>query len=193
MGHSRIENYVGFDPDSNGIHSSADGGSLLDYQSQLSSIGKMTSINSNFIKKYFGENKEDDKHEKFDVLNCQLAVHFFLKNEVTWNNFCDNINKYIENDGYLLLTTFDGEMLHKGFMENEGKIQSYYTENGENKKFFEFTRNYDPNEKNINKFGLTYNAFVTLIKDDESKYDVEAIVSKNYIIDELKNKCKLDV
>lgn len=216
--HSRIKNYVGFDPDSNGIHSStdgaisryinfkkkmpnmpkmdffiADGGSLLDYQSQQSSIGKMPTLNSNFIKKYFGETKEDTRHEKFDVLNCQLAVHFFLKSELTWNNFCDNINKYIEEDGYLLLTTFDGEMLHKGFLENDGKIQSFYTEDGENKKFFEFTRNYDPKTKEINNLGLTYNAFVTLIKDDDTKYDVEALVSKDYVINQLKDKCKLDI
>jgi hypothetical protein len=216
--HSRIKNYVGFDPDSNGIHSSTDGaisryntfrkkmpnmprmdfmigngGALLDYESQLKSNGKMSDMNSNLIKKYFGINKEDKNYQTFDILNCQLAIHFLLKNDTIWNNFCSNVNKFMADDGYLLISTFDGDMINEKFNTLNGTITHNYIENGESKKFFEFSRNYDKNIKDIKRTGLTYNAFVTLIKDDEDKFDTEYIVSKDFIIEELKKKCNLDL
>lgn len=216
--HSRIKNYVGFDPDQNGIHSSTDGalsryntfrkkmpnmprmdfmvgdgGVLLDYESQLKNQGKMTPQNAELIKRYFGESKEDSNHSKFDILNIQLVIHFLLKNETVWNNFCDNVNKYINDDGYLLVSCLDGEILHKEFSEKNGKITHSYTDNGESKKFIEFTRNYSKDIKDINKTGLTYNAFVTLIKNDESKYDIEYLVPKDFLIKQLKEKCDLDL
>lgn len=215
--HSRIRNYVGFDIDSNGIHSTtngaisryinfkkkmpnmpkmdfmiADGGALLNYKSQLSAMGKMSSLNESLLKKYFGESTEDKSFEKFDVVNIQLAIHFLLKNETTWNNFCDNLNKFINDDGHLLITTFDGDMLHNEF-KNNGKINSFYTEDGESKKFFEFTKNYGNDIKDINTTGLTYNSFVTLIKDEETKFDTEYIVGKDFIINQLKEKCNMDL
>lgn len=216
--HSRVKNYVGVDVDSNGIHSStngaisryitfkkkmpnmpkmdfmvADAGSLLNYENQLKAQGKMTSTNEILLKKYFGNNVSDGNYSKFDVINCQLALHFFLKNNITWSNYCDNLNKFLEDDGYFLVTTFDGDMIHNKFNKENGKISSHYTEDGESKKFFEFTRNYSKDEKDINKTGLTYKSFVTLIKDDESKFDLEYIVGKDFLIKELKEKCNLDL
>jgi hypothetical protein len=216
--HSRIKNYVGFDPDSNGIHSSTDGaisrysnfrkkmpnmpkmdfmigdgGALLDYESQLKSNGKMSAMNSNLIKKYFGTNSEDKNHHTFDILNIQLVIHFLLKNDTIWNNFCTNINKFMAHDGYLLISCLDGDMIHESFNKNNDKITLNYTENGESKKFIDFTRNYDKNIKDINRTGLTYNAFVTLLKDDDDKFDIEYIVSKKFLIEELKKKCNLDL
>ena len=132
-------------------------------------------------------------HHTFDILNCQLAMHFLLKNETTWNNFCNNINKFIADDGFLLISTFDGDMIHEQFNKREGVITENYTDNGENKKFFEFSRNYDKDIKDIKRLGLPYSAFVTLLKDDETKYDTEYIVSKDFIIEEFKNKCNLEL
>ena len=216
--HSRIKNYVGVDVDSNGIHSStngaisryitfkkkmpnmpkmdfmvADAGSLLNYKNQLDTQGKMTSTNEILLKKYFGENNEDKSYDKFDVINCQLALHFFLKNDVTWSNYCDNLNQFLEDDGYFLVTTFDGDLIHNQFNKSDGSFSSNYTDDGESKKFFEFTRNYSKEEKDIKKTGLTYKSFVTLIKDDESKYDLEYLVSKDFLVKELKEKCNLDL
>ena len=216
--HSRVLNYVGVDIDSNGIHSStngaisryntfkkkmpnmpkmdfmvADAGSLLNYKNQLDAHGKMTSTNEMLIKKYFGENKEDNLHDKFDVINCQLALHFFLKNDITWSNYCDNLNKFLQDDGYFLVTTFDGDLIHNEFKKSNGLISSNYTDDGESKKFFEFARNYDKEENDINKTGLTYKSFVTLIKDDETKFDLEYLVGKEFLIKQLKEKCNLDL
>ena len=171
----------------------ADAGSLLNYKNQLDTQGKMTSTNEVLLKKYFGESNEDSSYYKFDVINCQLALHFFLKNDVTWSNYCDNLNKFLEDDGYFLVTTFDGDLIHKQFKKSNGSFSSNYTDDGESKKFFEFTRNYSKDDDDINKTGLTYKSFVTLIKDDETKYDLEYIVGKDFLIRQLKEKCNLDL
>jgi len=171
----------------------ADGGALLDYESQLKSNGKMSATNSNLIKKYFGTNSEDRNYQTFDILNIQLVIHFLLKNDTIWNNFCSNINKFMADDGYLLVSCLDGDMIHNSFNKNNDKITLNYTDNGESKKFVDFTRNYDKNIKDIKRTGLTYNAFVTLLKDDEDKFDTEYIVAKDFLIEELKKKCNLDL
>ena len=55
---------------------------------------------------------KEHTNQKYDIFNCQLMIHFLLKDENTWNNFCYNINTFLEDDGYVLITTFDGEKLH---------------------------------------------------------------------------------
>jgi len=66
----------------------------------------------------FGKNHNSKDHSKFDIINSQLMIHYLLKNDITWNNFCDNVNKYLNNDGYLLITTVNGDLLHDSFNNN---------------------------------------------------------------------------
>ena len=112
--YSKVSQYVGFDIDNNSIISPtdgalsrynrlrqthpnfprmsfihADGGVLLEYNAQLKALGTMTPINKILMKKFFSPNKR----MMFDRLNCQFAIHYFLKNDVIWNNFMENINK----------------------------------------------------------------------------------------------------
>ena len=127
----------------------------------------------------------DDKSVKIMLIYPKTVCH--------GKHFCNNLNKCIADDGYFLITTFDGDLVHEHFKKNKGVLSSNYTEDGESKKFFEFTRNYSKDEQNINRTGLTYKSFVTLIKDDESKFDTEYIVGKDFLIKELKEKCNLDI
>ena len=63
-----------------------------------------------------------------------------------------NLN-FLEKDGYLLITTLDGTKLHNLFQKNNGVIESYYTDDNENKKiFFRFKANYDYNSNDIIEF-----------------------------------------
>ena len=208
--HSKVGKYVGIDPDSHGIHSSTDGaisrynnfrkkmpnfpkmdfivadaGTRLDADSQVKSLGKMSDSNINLIKEHF-------TGQKYDIFNCQLMIHFLLKDESTWNNFCYNINTFLEDDGYVLITTFDGEKLHKLFNKGKGSIVEMYTEEGNKKKFFEFRSNYNLEDKNINKLGLSYDSFVAMFKDAEN-FDTEYLVPEKFLIESLKKNCNLDL
>merc|ERR1711916_54121 len=62
--------------------------------------------------------------------------------------------------------------LHSMFNKGD-KINSYYTDEGK-------------------KTGLAYEAHISIFKE-EDKYDTEFLVSKDYLIQELKNKCNLQL
>lgn len=213
--HSKVGKYVGFDPDQHGIHSStngaisrynafrrkmpnfpkmdffvADASAELNFESQSKALGKMSDINKNLLESIFGSDSENINDIKFDLFNCQLMIHFLLKDEITWNNFCSNVNNYLANDGYILITALDGELIHKKFTENNGLIKELYNDESEKKKLFEFKSNYDLQSKDINKLGLSYDAFVTLLKEDEN-YDTEFLVTETFLKKSLKEKCNL--
>lgn len=214
---ARIKDYVGFDPDSHGIYSAtdgcmsrfnnfrkkfpnwpnmkflvADGGVKLNLEDQSKVINKMTEQNKKMLKEIFGNSSDNKKDTKFDVFNCSIAIHYLFKDDITWGNFCDNINSYINDEGYLTITTFDGNMLHKLFQKNNGVIeQDYLDKNGNLKKLFKYTATYDTKNNN-NKLGLSYNAYVALFME-EGNYEVEYIVPNEYIVKSLKDKCNLEL
>jgi hypothetical protein len=216
--HAKVENYVGIDPDSHGIHSSTngaisrynnfrrkmpnfpnmefiigDGGAKLNLVAQENAIGKMSDSNRNLIETIFGSSEDNLSKRKFDVFNCQLMIHFLLKNDTTWSNFCSNINNFLADDGYVLITTFDGNMIHDLFNKNLGRIQeNYATEEGVSKKFFEYKSSFDYKMKDIDKTGLSYSAFVTIFMEDDN-YDTEYIVTEKFLTSTLKEKCNLDL
>ena len=215
--HSKVGKYVGFDPDHHGIHSStngalsrynafrrkmpnfpkmdfliADASSELNYDSQLKSIGKMSVENKNLLESIFGTDKDNLNNIKFDVFNCNLMIHFVLKNDTTWNNFCTNINNFMADDGYLLITTFDGDILHKNFQNKKGNIKELYNSDGTKKTFFEFKSNYDYKSSDINRTGLSYNAFVSMFKEDDN-FDTEYLVPHDFLVSSLKEKCNMSL
>ena len=112
----------------------------FNFKGTSKAVGKMTDGNKNLIRKsIFGKNENKLSNRKFDVFNCQLMLHFLLKDDNTWNNFCSNVNNYLADDGCLLITTFDGDMIHEQFTKNLGRIEKkYISDDGVNKKFFEY-------------------------------------------------------
>ena len=58
------------------------------------------------------------------------------------------------------------------------------------KTFFEFKSTYDHNSDNINKTGLSYSAYVRMIKDDDN-FDTEYLVTEKFLVDSLKEKCDM--
>ena len=214
--HSKgINKYIGIDIDANGITSSSDGaisrynnfrkkfpdfpkmnfiigdvGLELNYESQKNSNNYSSNTNDNLIINNFGLNNKDTKKEMFDIFNCQLMIHFLFKDEFTWNNFCKNINNYLNYDGYVLITCLDGNIIHEKFIKNSGKISHFYEINGNKKKLFEFISKYEEKIFNKENVGLKYDAFVSMIKDDNN-YDTEYLVKDKFIIESLNKKCDL--
>jgi len=120
-------------------------------------------------------------------------IHFIFRDDLSINNFCENINTYLTNDGYILISTLDGDLLHNDFIKGNGKIQGHYVNNnGEKELFFEFIREYDKNTKSIKKSGLGYKFYNILFKE-KGQYDNEYLVSKDYLIETFKKKCNLEL
>jgi len=211
MYHSNISNYVGIDIDYVNLFQATDGalsrynklkrnmtnvppmyfihadvGALLNYDSQLKALGGKISLeNKKLFDKFF---PSKSKATKFDRINCQFAVHYFLKNETTWNNFCDNVNMCLKPNGYMLITCFDGQKIVK-LLNNKEKVTFSYTESdGDEKILFEIVKQFSNDLKEPAGLGnpiTVYNATLS------NEYIMEYLVDMRFIKSELEEKCNL--
>ena len=204
--HSRVGSYVGFDIDPNGIYSGsdgalsryqdfkkkfpnwprmnflvADGGALLTLEDQTRALGTMSDQNKKMILDIF--DKPDFK--QYDIINCQFAVHYFFKTDDTLKNFMENIKKFLKPSGYILLTTFDANIVNKTFDET-GHITSYYTtQEGDKKVIFDIVRKYDANLKDLNKTGITIDVHLPVFED--GVYYPEYLINQEFMISTMKD------
>lgn len=217
--HAKVKSAVGIDVNESGIFSGSDGaisrynvmkkkmpgfprmslmvadaGQKFDYTNQ-STLGKMNDQNIKLLKQVFGENENSSKHYTFDVINAQFMVHYLLQNTNTWNNFCSNINKYLRSDGYLLITTLDGNMVNNAF-GTKGSISCDYIDEGQPRKLFDIIRKYNDKldlsklkttEENL---GLAIDVHIPIFMD-EGVYQTEYLVNPSFLIRELKKKCNM--
>ena len=171
----------------------ADAGVKFDYENQ-SNITKMNDQNIKMSKLVFGDNEKSTKHYMFDVFNAQFMIHYLLKDSNTWNNFCSNINKYLREDGYLLITTLDGQMVHENFKDGHIK-KEYISDDGQKKVLFDIVKRY-PDNVDITKYeddaclGIQIDAHIPMFMD-EGVYQSEYLVLPSFLINELRSKCNM--
>jgi SAM-dependent methyltransferase len=204
---AKVENYVGIDIDYSGLYQitdsavnryssikqfnpditkmyfiQADANALFNVNSQNQVLPNMSNENKNLIEKYLSR--------KFDVINCQFAIHYFLANDITWNNFIKNIKDKIIENGYLLITTLDGNIL-KNKLESRNKYSLYYTTNtGEKRLFFEFVKIYSNDNKSNIGLGIdVYNSMIS----DVGIYNREYLVDSDFLVKSLKDSCDLNL
>ena len=138
--HAKVNSIVGLDVDYEGIYSATDGvisryttmkrkmpnfpkstfliadaGIKLNYNDQEKNMGSISDENKATIKKIFGTTETDTNFSTFDIFSCQFMLHYLFKTNEIWNNFCFNVNKYLKPNGYLLITTMDGNLLNNSF------------------------------------------------------------------------------
>jgi hypothetical protein len=83
----------------------------------------MNENNKKLLVNNFGKDNKDKKYKIFDVINAQFMIHYLFKDEETFNNLCYNINKYLDNNGYLIITTFDGDIVNSlNYVDNKLNI-----------------------------------------------------------------------
>lgn len=211
--HAKVEEYVGLDIDNNGLyiindsaynryknlkHSNknvppmyfihADARGLLNVQSQENIIPNMTTINKKLIETHLSGNK------KYDIINAQFTLHYYLSDELSWSNFCQNINDHLQDNGYMLITTFDGQLIYDRLI-GKSKMTVSYTDNHGNKNiFFEILKIYNDsditNEKN--KLGISIDLYNSLISRPGT-YIREYLVFSDFLEKSLKENCSLEL
>lgn len=201
---ARVKSLVGFDIDYFGIYSGsdsalsryeknfkikmnvintsmsflvADGGVLLNKEDQVKALPENSETNINTLVALF----DNPKPKLYDVISCHFAVHYFFKNDDTLNNFMKNIQKFSKPSCYVLLTTFDDEIVNNDLQK--GITTSYYTtQDGEKKVIFDIIKRYEGTEiKNITGQAID----VHLPSFDEDKYFLEYIVPKQLLISKM--------
>jgi SAM-dependent methyltransferase len=215
--HAKIGTYVGFDLDPSNIYSSGDSctsrykqmkvklGSLfkqmykemiflvgnaavpMNYEDQNRVLGQLIEQNKIIFSDIFGKTI-NDTHKSFDLINSQFNIHYFLENDITWNNYCGNIKRLLRKDGFFIFTTFDGQLINDSFNEN-GQIIEYYTNNtGQQEIIFDIQKKYT--ETNLEQTGLAINVLMAWNRYD---YAMEYLVHPKFIIKELKEKANLEL
>ena len=209
--YAKIKSCVGLDIDSNGLNINndsclsrynnlkrknnnvppmtfiqCDGRYKYDLDSQILINNNMNENNKKFLVNNFGKDNKDKKYKIFDIISAQLMIHYLFKDEETFNNLCYNINKYLDNNGYLIITTFDGDIINSlNYIDN--KYSSYYTDiNGKNIKFFEIVKKY--NEKKF--IGSAIDVYISIFRNDNN-FVTEYVVYKEHLIKQMKDKCNM--
>lgn len=210
---AKVKEYVGIDPDNNVLTSVTDSAIsrynrfrskntnfppmsfinmdpkiVLNIDEQEKIIGNMSKINRTLMEKYFS--KKSDYYQQFDRINCNLAIHYNLGTETIWNNFVNNVNTFLKPGGFMLITTYDGELIEK-LLEEKDVRSIYYTDKyGKNTLFHEIKKKY----KKIEEQGLGYGIDVyNSIFMEEGTYYTEYLVFKDFLIKEFKEKCNMEI
>ena len=207
--HAGIKEYVGVDVDNNGLYVindsahnryknlknshknvppmyfiNADARAKFTIRSQESVLSNMTSLNKKLIETYLSGNK------KYNVINNQFTIHYYLSDKLSWTNFCDNINNHLEDNGYVLITCFDGKLLHDKLLGKQKMTVSYTDNNGNKNIFFEIIKIYDDaDESNI---GIAIDLYNSLISNP-GIYIREYLVFPDFLQESMKKQCGLEL
>ncbi|AGC01974.1 mRNA-capping enzyme [Acanthamoeba polyphaga moumouvirus] len=207
--HANIREYVGLDIDNNGLYVindsafnryknlkktnknvppmtfiNADARGLFNVEAQEKILPNMSESNKKLINNYLSSNK------KYDAINCQFTIHYYLSDDISWNNFCQNINNHIKDNGYLLITCFDGQLIYDK-LKGKQKYSSSYTDNfGKKNIFFEINKIYSDEE--IKPVGMAIDIYNSLISNPGT-YQREYLVFPDFLQKSLKDQCGLEL
>lgn len=163
----------------------ADAKQKLDLTSQMK-LTKNNEQNKKMLKQIFGENDKSKDYQTFDVINAQLMLHYLLESQESWDNFCYNVNKYLNKDGYLLITTLDGKAVNDAFV-NDHITKDYIDESGEKIVLYDIVKKYSNLDNNL---GLQIDVFISIFMERDS-YQTEYLVLPSFLINEMKTKCNM--
>lgn len=205
---TNIKNYVGVDIDNNGLYIindsaakryenfkktmkhvpdmhfiHADARGLFNLQAQKIIFPNMNKNNESLITTFL-------ENQKFDIINNQFSLHYYLSDDISWNNYCKNINNHLNDNGYMLITTFDGENIYQKLLENQKFTISYTDSLGYKKILFEIVKLFDENKKN--QLGMGIDIYNSLISK-EGTYIKEYLVFPEFLTKEFREKCDMEL
>lgn len=209
--HAGINEYVGIDIDNNGLYVindsafnryknlkqsnknappmyfiNADARGLFNVNAQESILPTMTQSNKKLIETHLSGNK------KYNVINCQFTLHYYLSDELSWSNFCKNINNHLADNGYFLVTCFDGKLIYDRLLGKQ-KMTVSYTDNSGNKNiFFEILKIYNDADKSNSEVGVAIDLYNSLISNPGT-YNREYLVFPEFLEKSLKENCGLEL
>lgn len=207
-----IDEYVGIDVDNNGLYVisdsaynrykslqkshtnvppmyfiQADARALFNVKSQSNVLPNMTERNKQLINTYLSGSK------KYNVINAQFTLHYYLSDKLSWTNFCKNINDHLESNGYLLITAFDGKLIYDKLIGNQKMNASYTDNNGNKNVFFEINKIYTDNDTtSAGGIGLAIDVYNSLISNPGT-YNREYLVFPEFLEKSLKKECGLEL
>ena len=206
--HARVGSYIGIDIDYGGLFSAGDSATsrynnfkkklpkfpnmvfiqmsasvMFDLNNQITTIGNMKDENKKLIINTFGEDENSKNYKTFDIMNAQFTIHYYFENDNTLDNFLNNVKKYLRQHGFLLVTTFDANIVHNTF-NKDGKINAeYMSSDGNNTILYDINRLYPSNTKNLKQTGLAIDVLMKWINQED--YYKEYLVEPSFLIESM--------
>jgi len=211
-----VKFYVGTDIDNNGINSATDGCKSrydkfrkskpdfpkmyfaqadstveMDYESQLKSLRTMDEENKQVIQRFFPSDLK--KRTMFDCFNCQFAIHYMLRDDISWKNFKSTINRSLRYGGYFIATTFDANRIIKLLEGKDNYKYEYTNSEGKNIVLFDIVKKYSENidSKTVVGTGFPIDVMMNWIARDV--YRTEYLVDSRFLVNELEKDCMLEL
>lgn len=207
---TKINEYIGIDIDYNGLYIindsaynrymnlkktvknvpemyfiNADARAIFTLKAQKSALPNMTKENKYLIEKFL-------INKKFDIFNCQFSLHYYLSDELSWTNFCTNINNHLDDDGYILITCFDGKLIYDKLMEKQKLTISYIDNLGNKNTFLEILKLYNDKDINENQIGIAIDVYNSLISHPGT-YIREYLVFSDFLKKSLEENCNMEL
>lgn len=118
--------------------------------------------------------------EKFDIVSCQFAIHYFFKSQDTLNTFMTIVSSYINKNAFFIGVTMNGNKIKQLFAKNDViENDIFKIENNTNK--FEMANSVYNNKYSVN-----------LGDQNDTEHYFAGNTSEEYLVDinELKKVCK---
>jgi SAM-dependent methyltransferase len=171
----------------------ADARSIFDYDSQVQALSGMDDLNKKLLQKFFPNIDEGHKRSMFDRINCQFAMHYFLKDQLSWNNFKQNLKNHLRSGGYFIATTFDAREVIRALGNRDTYTVYYDDSDGNKKKFFELVKRYDSTiEANLIGPGSGIDVYMSWAFD-EGTYQTEYLVDFEFVKKDLEDDVDLEI
>ena len=198
MYHTRVGEFVGIDPDYEGLFGVLDSATVryqknvkkypdftkatfihanatvpLTVESQEKILTSMNPENKKQIEKFFAKDK------KYDIINSQFAIHYLFDSQLSINNLANTIKTFLKQDGYLICTLFDPKQV-LNLLNGKQSYTSWYTDDeGQRSKFFELVKKFEGDIKD--EPGHAIDVHMGWVSQ-EGKYITEYLVTPKLLI-----------
>ena len=122
--------------------------------------------------------KNSKNISKFDVITCQFAFHYMCKSKKTIDFILDIISNNIKENGYFIMTGYNGKKIHTMFQEFYYKDFEY-----KNTRFAKIIPKYDTS-KTFKNYGQSVSVWVEKIGLFQDEY----LIHNEYLIKQMKKR-----
>ncbi len=136
-------------------------------------------------KKYFKQFYRMSTEQKFNLISCQFAIHYFFENEQILDNLINNIDSILKPGGYFFGSCLDGHLVDTELNKSENGIIKGIKD--DRYLIWQIKKKYNtPFDKihPFNNFGKKIDVFVETINKEFSEY----LVDFNLLKIKLENK-----
>lgn len=122
--------------------------------------------------------------DKFDVISCQFAIHYFLESKDKFVQFVKNISDNLKNGGYFVCTTIDGDKIHS-LLKDKEKDDFVSGKDEDGNEVWKIVKKYDnslwDDSNNNEKYSVPIEVYLKTINPN-----IEYLVDSSTLIETMK-------